>query len=253
MFRYGRYLYIALGALSTLIPQMAISDEISLVADPWCPYNCVPGSNAPGILIEIAQRAFKNTDHKLQYINMPWQRAIRTVEIGRYHGIVGTGLKETPGFIFSETPIATVQHTFYVKKNDPWKFKNIKSLANRTVGVIRGYSYGDFEQKYIRKYSRDGHRLLIVSGAKPLNRLMKLLIKGRIDTLIEDRVVFQYMMRSTETRHTIKSAGIYMSEDIYIAFSPQKKTSRHYAKILDDYIVTKGDSVVADIFSKYGQ
>ena len=40
-------------------------DEIILVADEWCPYNCTPGENKQGYIVEIAKHALESEGHKV--------------------------------------------------------------------------------------------------------------------------------------------------------------------------------------------
>ena len=51
-------LSLLLVLLLLLLPQQVLSEErpgIVIAADQWCPINCVPGSDRPGFMIEIAR------------------------------------------------------------------------------------------------------------------------------------------------------------------------------------------------------
>ncbi|MBT5829568.1 MAG: hypothetical protein HOH77_05165, partial [Candidatus Latescibacteria bacterium] len=60
---------ILIGFLAT-IQQSAHADEITLVADTWCPYSCDPSSDQPGILIEVAKIILEQAGHTVVYKEM---------------------------------------------------------------------------------------------------------------------------------------------------------------------------------------
>lgn len=65
---------LILGAIFTVISSPLIgsggavqADVVTLRADQWCPYNCVPGSDRPGYMIEIAREVFGRAGHQIDY------------------------------------------------------------------------------------------------------------------------------------------------------------------------------------------
>ena len=76
--------------VATLYSTTTNADEITLAADLWCPYNCQPKEENPGFLIEIAKYSLEKQGHTVKYHLVPWQRAIRMVRKGQYHGLVGS-------------------------------------------------------------------------------------------------------------------------------------------------------------------
>lgn len=247
MFRLSVYCWTMTIALAVWTSGSLRADTITLVADPWCPYNCEPDSPFPGILIEVAQRAFEPSGHAIAYKTLPWTRAIKSVRIGRYDGLVGTGPEETPDFVFTEREILSVDHTFFVRRDDTWRYRGLASLARRKLGVIRGYSYGDLHHRYVQPHAEDADRVLIVTGSAPLERLLEFLVVRRIDTLIEDRAVFGYILRGRKALAQVKPAGVFAREMIYIAFSPANERANEYARILSRYIAGNGAEIDAII------
>lgn len=247
MFRLSVYCFTTIFALAVWASGALRADTITLVADPWCPYNCQPDSAFPGILIEVAQRAFERSGHAITYKTMPWTRAIKSVRVGRYDGIVGTGPEETPDFVFTDREILSVDHTFFVRRDDTWRYRDLASLARRKLGVVSGYSYGDLHHRYVQPHAEDADRVLIVTGSEPLERLLEFLVVRRIDTLIEDRTAFRYNLRGREALALVKPAGVFAKETIYIAFSPANERAPEYARILSRYIAGNGAEIDAII------
>ena len=242
------FLFLILTFLTTSV----VADEIVLVADEWCPYNCDPVSDKPGFMVEIATIAFAKQGHTIKYITLPWARAIISVRAGWYDGIIGSGKHETPDFIFPDTALGKATHTFYVKKENPWRYEGLDSLKAINLGVITKYSYGNLLEDYI-KPNKGNRKVQIVTGNNALNKNIKKLLLGRIDALIEDKSVFNYHLHSTQAPDEFTDAGAAYSEKVYIAFSPKIANSKNYAEILSNTIEelrTNGE--LAIILKKYG-
>lgn len=228
------------------------ADDIVLVADEWCPYNCAPEDDNPGVMVEIAKYALEKEGHTVTYRTLPWARAIKDVRNGRYHGIIGTGKLETPDFIFPEVELAKASHTFYVKKGSSWKYEGLSSLKAIDLGVIIHYSYGNLYEDYI-KPNEGSKRIQKIGGENALGQNIQKLLYGRINALIEDKTVFQYHLDRTNTSDAFLDAGVAYTEKLHIAFSPKLKKSKTYAQILSNAmqeIRTSGK--LAGIFKKYG-
>jgi polar amino acid transport system substrate-binding protein len=143
--------------------------EISLVADEWCPYNRTPGNANPGFMVEIAQYGLAKADHTVNYKIVPWTRAINEVRQGKYDGIIGAGRKETPDFVFPEQEQGQASHTFFVLKNNAWRYQDLASLASIRLGVIQDYSYGNLYQNYILPHQQDRQKVqILLSSTVPL-------------------------------------------------------------------------------------
>ena len=77
-------------ALAVLSPvATAGAETLTLVADEWCPYNCTPGDEKPGFLVEIVKKVFEPQGFTVDYKIVPWARAIRDTRAGRYSAILG--------------------------------------------------------------------------------------------------------------------------------------------------------------------
>ncbi len=214
----------------------ARADTITIRADQWCPYNCKPGSDHPGILIEVATEIFARAGHQVEYANMPWTRAISETRSGRFNAIVGAFREDAPDFVFPGHSAITGENRFYVIRKKDWTYAGIGSLQGVRLGGILGYSYGEALDAYIRE-DRARQRVYLAKGDRPLEALLKLLQAGRLDAVIEDRWVVEYFLRDHPgLAADLHPAGSLGGEPIYIAFSPQRAESADYARILGDGI-----------------
>ena len=229
------------------------ANKISLVADEWCPYNCAPSNANPGFMVEIAQYGLAKAGHTVNYKIVPWTRAINEVRQGKYHGIIGAGKEETPDFVFPAQEQGQAVHTFFVLKNNAWRYQDLASLAQIRLGVIQDYSYGNLQQNYILPHQHDRQKVQILSGDTALAQNIKKLQKGRIDALIESKAVFEYHLFSTSTPNEFILAGVAYRENVYVAFSPAQPQSAEYAQLLTESITElRSTGKLAEILKKYG-
>ncbi|WP_438502264.1 hypothetical protein [Malaciobacter molluscorum] len=120
------------------------------------------------------------------------------------------------------------------------------------IGVIDGYDYVDpTVMEYLNKKPNN---VLVMKGEKPLERLLEMLISGRITTIIEDKSVLQYKITQMGKADLVKVSGITDTVvDVFSSFSPKNNKSKEYAKILTEEIIKmRKDGRLKIILDKYG-
>jgi polar amino acid transport system substrate-binding protein len=216
--------------------QQASEKTISIVADEWCPYNCTPDSDAPGILIEIAQKAFEKEGIKVKYSILPWTRAIEEARQGKHHAIVGAAVADAPDFVFPSTPQFRMRNAFYTNLESTWEYKGPTSLKDVSLGVIRDYTYSDEIDIYITENQDDLTKIQVAAGEDALATNIKKLLGGRMTVLVEDKNVIEMFLKDNpEYQGKLRLAG-YIEDtpdnDIHVAFSPGNEDSKRYAEIM---------------------
>ncbi len=204
--------------------------NITLVADPWCPFNCQDSDAKKGYMIEIADLIFSRHNITVKYINVPWSRAIKEVVNGNFHGLVGVGKEEVPGLIFPSINQGVAVNAFYTLANSTWFYQDITSLNGKKLGVIQDYSYGSFDQEYIAAYKDDRNKIEYVTGIDGLTRNIDKMLNNRINVLIEDRNVFNHAVANRAS--AFREAGTISEEEVFIAFSPNRPDSQLLSEIL---------------------
>lgn len=210
---------------------------ISIVADEWCPYNCEPDSDKPGILIEIAQKAFEKEGITVKYSILPWTRAIEEAKQGKHDGIVGAAVADAPDFIFPSTPQFRMRNAFYTLQDNPWEYKDLASLNDVSLGVIKDYTYSDEIDAYIVENEHNLDKIQIAAGEEALETNIKKLLGGRVTAIVEDKnVVEMFLNNNPDYQNKLRVAGLIPDtpdNDIHVAFSPaDKETAERYAEIL---------------------
>jgi len=229
----------------------AMADEITIVADNWCPYNCEPASSEPGYGVEIAKHVFEAAGHVVKYEILPWDRAIQEVREGKYTAIIGASKEDTRDFVFPEEEFGISKVVFFAKKGSPWRFKGIKSLSTVKIGLVKDYSYGDALDTFFKE---NPIGIRYAEGDDPYSINIKKLLEGGIDITAEDPNVILMKAKKMGVADQIIQVGDSGSEQkLYIAFSPSLAKSKEYAEILTNGIrELKRSGKLDKILAKYG-
>lgn len=230
------------------------AETITMVADEWPPFNAAANSREEGYMVDIAREVFEEKGIEVQYMTMPWKRALAETRKGTYAAVIGASKTDAAGFVFPEEELARTKLAFYVKKGNPWKFKDIESIKQIKLGAIAGYDYRQWLNDYIKANSNNPDKVQILTGDVPLQRNLSKLLLDRIDVVVDTEAAILWEAKRLGISHDIEPAG-YGSEPslCYIAFSPNRAKSSIYAQILSDGIVKlRGNGKLQDILDKYG-
>lgn len=210
----GAMFLLATALLLTVCVAQA-GQVVTLVGDPWPPYvEGKLGQDAEGgRLVELADRIFERLDGvEVRFPLIPWNRALRAVEDGSHDGI-GMLLKtpERERFMaYSESLFSSDNLVWYSEMTSPsgFSWRGIGDFQGHTVGVIRGYSYGDEIDAAIE----DGH--LVVASVPTVEHLFAMLARGRVDlVLANDSVGYALATQYADAR--IRPAAKPTGTDVY--------------------------------------
>ncbi|MDX1816223.1 MAG: transporter substrate-binding domain-containing protein [Marinobacter sp.] len=226
---------------------------VVLAADPWCPHNCVAGSEQEGYMVDIAREAFARVGLTVRYVNMSWARALYQAEAGEIDGVIGAFTGDAPGFLFPEKPAGHSRTELFTHPDSTWVYSGIDSLRNQTLLAINGYSYSPELDAYIAAHLDDPERVLILSGPSPLSRAIQLIWERRTDVFPEDREVMNWAQREHPSQGRLRSAARIYESPIYIAFSPQTPTGQKRAEQLSEGIrALEASGRIGQIMARYG-
>ncbi len=230
-------------------PGLRAAETIIVVADYWAPVNTAPESEAPGYAIEIAQHIFHNAGFDFEYRVVPWARALKEVQNGRYTAAIGATEKNAGELLLPERPFGVLENDFYTRTESAWTYAGVASLANERLGAILGYEYGE-----IHAYIRDNAHTLavqLIGGANPLESNFKKLLANRITVLVEWAPVAEHMIRQNEWCDQIRHAGRGGNRTaLYLGFHPNRND---LAEIWDRGFETMlADGSLDTILQRYG-
>jgi polar amino acid transport system substrate-binding protein len=220
-----------------------------MIGDSWCPFNCNLGDKKLGYMIEVAKFIFETQGHNIDYQIDTWEKSIKDVRSGKVTALIATTLYDAPDFIFPNKDLGFSKDCFFVKEKDPFEFNSIKDLEKRKLGIVQSYAYSTKTQDFIKE-NKD--KLFKAQGIDPLLELHKAIKDGKIDTIVENPIVFNYFKDHTKLEFKYEEAGCTDGLSLYIAFSPKNPRSREFAKILSDGIEKlRKDGTLDKILSKY--
>ena len=221
--------------LALALPVYLTAAEITLVADPWPPFNGDPGSDHEGYLVDVARAVFEPSGDRVVYRTMPWKRAIEGTRSGRYTGALGASKTDAAGFVFPEEELARNVLAFYTRADHSWRFVGPESIAGIAIGVADGYDYRRWLNDYIHAHRDDPRRVQVIAGHHPLRQNVKKLLLQRIDVVVDTEAAIRFTANQMNVLEKIKPAGYGVEPAlIYIAFSPAYPQAAQLARPLSD-------------------
>ncbi|MBU1283401.1 substrate-binding periplasmic protein [Pseudomonas sp. NPDC079086] len=227
---------VARGVLLALLGSVgwARAETLVIAGDIWCPVNCQPGSERPGIFVELAREIFAESGIEVQYQALNWARTLQQVRRGQLNAAIGAGVEDAPDFLFGATPVASSRNCFFTLPDSTWRFTGTASLAGQRLGVINDYSYGDELNTYIALHHGDSERIQIAAGDTALTLNIGKLMHGRVDVVLENAWVMQAMLASQGQAGGLREAGCRTPDvPIYLAFSPALESSPRYLALFE--------------------
>lgn len=243
-----------LAALFFTSGALAEGGAITLVSDEYPPFNHLRNKDGEGYMIDIAREIFEKEGLKVEYVSLPWTRAVNETRLGAFNAIVASTDRESVGFVMPKEELALDRSTYWVKKGDPWRFEGIASLKGLRLGVIAGYKYYDELNGYISENLLKGERVQLASGENALERNIKKLLSGHVDILVDNEYTVLAAARNIGVADRITPVGYGgKPSPLYIAFSPRRKESQALADLLDKGVrEMRKSGRLQKILEKYG-
>lgn len=253
--RYRRFAGIFLSLFSVLAAgNVANAATITLRADVWCPYNCEPGKQ-PGYLIEIAKAALEPAGHTVDYAVMPWKETLAAVKEGKVSAAPGAVETEAPELIYPSVPLGMSGPTLVIRRDKVIKGvseKNLAPLKDLRLGSVTDYYYSDAVNAFIDA-NKGSANLIQVSGDDVTEELVNMLIEGKIDAMVEDSNVIDYLLESKGYRNLFSYVSLGDLSKVSIGFSPKDPNSKTYAGLIDAKVAElRKNGQLNQILGRYG-
>lgn len=164
---------------------------VSLATLEWPPY---VGAALPeeGATTAVIKKAFETAGYKVEVIFLPWKRAVEeTAEAGgKFDAFYpGYNCNQKPGLVSSES-LGSSPLGFAENAEAPLAWSSLDDLAGKRVGTVQGYTNtAEFDERVaMGKITAD-------AAVNDLTNLKKLVAK-RLDAVIVDRFVMEYMLKT---------------------------------------------------------
>lgn len=164
------------------------SVSITLANGEWPPFL---GEQLPnyGLGSQVVSRAFALRGVQVNYVFLPWKRALEESRRGRYAGTLLWSLNadRKNSFLVSD-PVYRSKTVLMQHSNQPLSWQTLADLKGKTLGVTNGYSYGEQWEALAKAgtFRTD-------VGNTDLQNLAKLLSQ-RIDGFPCEAIVCQYLI-----------------------------------------------------------
>lgn len=228
------------------------SQTISIRSDDWCPFICDPASNTPGIMVEIARKAFSNPDYVIDVQVMEWSKALEETRQGHFTMVAGAYKTDAPDFVFPTEEQSFSRDCFYTQASSNWFYNGTKALENIKLATVEGYSYGDDVDTWIKA---NAAAISPASGEAPLQDNLTKLSTGKADVLIESSAVMQWQLMQSSSPPKIRQAGCSgRGEELFIAISPKQTDAQALAQKLSKTTADmRASGELKKLLMKYGQ
>ncbi|MDC0255517.1 transporter substrate-binding domain-containing protein [Bacteriovoracales bacterium] len=156
--------------------------------------NITPGKDTrslQGIAWDIVRESFHSQGYTIKLHVYPWARALKQMKQGKVDGLFPTTktVARSKFFYFSKNATNSYSTCFYTKAKTQFKFLGLSSLKGKTVGVIRGFSYGNKFDTYKKN--------LKVRPSRGDRESFLMLEKNRIDVYVGYDIVADYFLKKT--------------------------------------------------------
>lgn len=211
--------------VSILLCFESLANVVRLAAeDSWPPFAKEDGS---GIARTIIEKAYAYTGTRVEFITVPYARALLMAEQGKVDGAFNVTKQASTEntFAFGSQPLLRVSASFYYPKQSKLNYRNVDEIPTDTViATIIGYEYGDrFEANRAR---------FAESRVASQQQIIKLLLSERIDmAILFDEVASYTLAQMGLSQDAIKQGKINHTSDIYVAFNKALANSDKLKKL----------------------
>ncbi len=226
--------------------------KIVIVADEWCPYNCTPGSEMPGFMVEITRAALGLKGVDVEYQTLNWSRARHKVSKGELDGVIGVTTEEADeaNLAYGNEPLGLSYFSFVLRKDNHWEFTGPSSLDEISFGIIQDYDNGPVIADYL---TLERKNVVIQAGDNAFKKNMKLVMADRLDAAIDDAAVAS--LRLKEMGLLQKTRLVALDEvplPIFMAFKPGKDGERLAQQLDEGVQELRRMGWLQDILARYG-
>ena len=179
-----RLFWIVLMILFFLVSKAYAMEKIRIATLNWEPYIGQTITNE-GFMAEVTREIFKRVGYKVEYIYLPWKRAVKMAEQGKFDGYFPAywSKQREEKSIFTNSIISGPVVFFKIKGSDI-SFKKLEALKPYRIGVVHGFvNTTEFDKAdYLNKEK-------VTTNLQNIKKLFA----GRIDLIVIDKYVGLYV------------------------------------------------------------
>lgn len=231
-----------------LFSHYVLSDEFQFVDSTFCPFICDPNvAGKEGFVIDILRDALATKGHTINFIIVPYKRALSMVRSGEAHALPDIYKEDAPDLIIGKSIIRVGNNQFFVRDDSNWAYTAKDSWRDISIGVVDGYTFAHqrFDAYLAEQKRLQRSKVVFISGENTYQRLLELLITKKIDAIVDDNAFIQYELHRFSTENNLVnlppviSAGILSKKGQHVvAFSPKHiEIAELLMEIIDPFVM----------------
>jgi polar amino acid transport system substrate-binding protein len=181
-----RFLQVIPLLLSLCFVGPSMADPLRLVANAWAPYTDRRLLNN-GLAADLVSTALKRAGYASEYLEVPWARAIRGLQQGRYDIVIGAWYsEERASFGAFSTPYLSNRIRLIKRKGTAIAYQRLEDLYPYSIAVVRDYAYDP---------AFDADAKLERVRVRSFEVAANMLAAGRVDLAVEDEYAAGFHFR----------------------------------------------------------
>lgn len=232
--------------------QVAVADKLLLASDPWCPMICIDNAHGPGYVVEAVRLALAPHGYEVEYVNLPWSRALRSALDGEVDGLLSASVGEEQALVYSEHAyfLAVAGYALH-KRRAPLKDLSEESLAGLRFLLIQDYDYSVTPVGgWLKSHGED---VDYVKGDNALPRILNMIVRGRADIVVDDYEALRYNIGKLRFEGYFHVVPISKPVRFYITMSRRVPNAARVAGLLDqEFKAMREDGRLVELARKYG-
>ncbi len=213
------------------------ADTITVGAeDDWAPYSSLVGREAKGFAVDVVRESFAAVGVTVKFEVLPYTRCMAQAKAGRLVGCFDAVANAliAKDYLWHAQPLFTTHMNVYGLAGSTESGLLASDLEGKTVGVERGYEYGD---------AFDLNTRIVRKVVDKNDQGFKMLLGKRIQYMAaEERIAKALFNKFPEFRAKFKMVGTVATPGLFMAFTRQSPDGATYlAKFNQGYALIRAN------------
>lgn len=210
-------MHICTGAMANQSQQ----PSLRLVSDVYCPFTCEAGGESRGYLVDLAQAASAGSSRLVEYQVYPWERALVLVSQGLADGVLAVSERRSAGLLRSSVvgfdvvafnALVPVQLPANGREDFSWLDAFRLGLAPLPLAPDDAYEHYLKQRRQLAPGA-----IVTVTGENASALLVRMLMSGRIQAVMENPQVVKYLMHREFPQAHLWQFDVTKPRPLYIA------------------------------------
>ena len=202
----------------------ATAQTVSIgVEDDWAPYSSIMNGQTRGFAADLVRESFAAVDVEVKFVALPYVRCMAMAKLGTLAGCLGAVPNRLIAdfYLWSTVPLFKARMKVYALARSGERGLTASSLDGKTVGVTRGYQYGD-------EFDLNARIRREVSNKN--DQGFRKLLAGRMQYMAaeEKNAKMVFSMHRAEFDGKFREVGTVATPGLYLAFTQKSPDGANY-------------------------